>query len=71
VIFIKCRLSDDGIIISDADRVKAPGLEIPLGQLINTHQGIPIMGNTAMISALFRYLGVPWDRIEPVLKRES
>jgi len=67
----KGRLSDDGIIISDANRVKAPGLEIPLGQLINTHQGIPIMGNTAMISALFRYLGVPWDRIEPVLKRKN
>lgn len=64
------RLSDDGIIIFDADRVRAHGQGIPLGQVISTRQGEPIMGNTAMISALFRYLGVSWEQVEPVLQRK-
>lgn len=64
------RLSDDGIIIYDADRVKATGQGISIGQLISMHQGLPIMGNTAMISALLRVLGVPWDKAEPVLRRK-
>ena len=63
-------LSDNGIIIYDSGRVKAEGQGIPLSQIISMHQGLPVMGNTAMISALLRVLGIPWDLAEPVLRRK-
>ena len=64
------RLSDDGVILYNADRVKAPGHGIPISQIINKFNGLPIMGNVAMISALFRYLGLSWEQMVPVLQRK-
>lgn len=64
-------MSDEGRIIYDSDRVKTDGSPLSLKEVIDQHQGIPIMGNTAMIGALFRFLGISWEQIEPVLARKT
>ena len=64
------RLTSDGTIIYNSDRVEAEGIGISLNTLVNQVQGIPIMGNTAMIGGLLGYLGIPWELIEPVLRRK-
>ncbi|MDD1723798.1 MAG: 2-oxoacid:acceptor oxidoreductase subunit alpha [Methanospirillum sp.] len=64
------RLTDRGTILYDSDRVKATGIPLSLAGIINPLEGVQIMGNTAMTGALFRVLGIPWERIEPVLRRK-
>jgi 2-oxoglutarate ferredoxin oxidoreductase subunit alpha len=64
------KLANHGIILFDKDKVKTEGVGISITQIINELQGIPIMGNTAMIAVLFRYLGVPWEHVESVLSRK-
>lgn len=64
------KLANHGIILFDKDKVKTEGVGISITQIINELQGIPIMGNTAMIAVLFRYLGVSWEHVESVLSRK-
>ena len=64
------KLSEGGVIIYDSDRVRTSGEGISLAPLIQAHEGIPIMGNTAIVSALFRYLGLSWKCIEPILRKK-
>ncbi|PWR76093.1 2-oxoacid:acceptor oxidoreductase subunit alpha [Methanospirillum stamsii] len=64
------RLVPDGEIIFDSNRAKAKGIGVSLASYVDRFQGLPIMGNTAMIGALSGYLGISWEVIEPVLTKK-
>jgi 2-oxoglutarate ferredoxin oxidoreductase subunit alpha len=63
-------LNADGTIIFDSSRVKASGQGINIPDILNLHQGLPIMGNTAIIGAFCRCIGIPWDRVSVVLGKK-
>lgn len=63
-------LEPDGRIIFDSNRVKSKGIGLSLSVIIDQFKGLPIMGNIAMIGALFCYLGAPWDLVQAVLTKK-
>ncbi|MDP2941512.1 MAG: 2-oxoacid:acceptor oxidoreductase subunit alpha, partial [Candidatus Omnitrophota bacterium] len=70
----KNRLKKEHYVIFDSEQVKvadgACGLGLPLGKLIKDDGAPEIMRNTAIIGALAKAIGVNFDVLEGVLKKE-
>lgn len=70
--FHQSRWKDDTVIIYDRDQVKASGISqptvgLPVSQILQEENGLPVMRNTCVIGALCKVLGIPWGIIEDVL----
>ncbi|MBI5143775.1 MAG: 2-oxoacid:acceptor oxidoreductase subunit alpha [Candidatus Omnitrophica bacterium] len=71
----KERLKENSIIIYDSDTVKAEGVNaqlvaIPLGKIMKEENAPEIMRNTCIIGGLARVIGIGWDVLDSVLRKE-
>ena len=67
----KKNLSKNGIIIFNGDRIGSKeGIGIPIEKITKEMGGIPIMANTALISSFAKIIGVDWQILGEVLKKE-
>jgi len=64
-------LKEDGLIIYNSDQIKKEkGIGIPALSITNQFSGKPIMKNSALFGALAKVLGIDWQAVEDLLKRE-
>jgi len=78
-------LAKNGIIIFNGDKIQskdynppatlpvkdgAPGIGVPIEKITKEMGGIPIMANTALISAFSKIVGIDFEILEEVLKEE-
>jgi 2-oxoglutarate ferredoxin oxidoreductase subunit alpha len=69
--FHKKDLEKDGLLIFNADKVQLnEGIGIPIETISRELGGKPIMANTALISAFAKIIGIGWEILENVLKKE-
>jgi 2-oxoglutarate ferredoxin oxidoreductase subunit alpha len=69
----KSDLSKDGIIIYNNDEIfldKKEGIGIPIETVTKESGGSRIMGNTVLVAAFAKIIGVDWKTIEKVFRRE-
>lgn len=73
----KKNLSEKGIIIFNSDKIDAravrgtaQGIGLPIQTIAKEMGGIPIMANTALIAAFAKVIGIEWDVLEQVFKKE-
>ena len=67
----KDNLDEQGIIIFNSDRIQlSQGIGLPIEKITKELEGIPIMANTALIAGFGKIVGIDWDIIEDVLKKE-
>jgi len=65
------QLNQEGIIIFNQDRVEnSQGIGIAAETIVKECQGSPIMANTALIAGFIKILGIEWNVLEQVLRRE-
>lgn len=77
VTFHKSKLKTNSIIVYDADTVKCDGvcpvknsIGIPVGKILKEESAPEIMRNTCIMGSLFKIMGISWDIVEQVLKKE-
>lgn len=78
VSFHKGRLKKDSIIIYDTDAVKCDevscpvqnAIGIPIGRILKEELAPEIMRNTCAIGALAKTIGIDWNVVDEVLKKE-
>ena len=64
-------LKKDGLIIYNSDQIKiGQGIGIPALSITKQFSGKPIMKNSALFGALAKVLGIDWQVVEDLLKRE-
>ncbi len=64
-------LKKTGTLIFNADRIDSEkGLGIKIERIVKEAGGRPIMANTALVSSFAKILGVDWDVLKAVLKKE-
>lgn len=67
----KNNLKEDGLIIYNSDQIKGEkGIAIPALTITSQLGGKPIMKNSALFGALVKVLGIDWQILENLLKRE-
>ncbi|PIS39614.1 MAG: pyruvate ferredoxin oxidoreductase [Candidatus Nealsonbacteria bacterium CG08_land_8_20_14_0_20_38_20] len=68
----KKNLSEKGIIIFNSDKIDSgeKGIGIPIQTIAKEMGGKPIMANTALIAAFAKVIGVEWEVLEDVFKKE-
>lgn len=64
------KLVAGGSVLYDSSRVKAEGQGLAIPEILDLYKGRPIMGNTAIVAGLCGCCGIPWDRVEVVLKNK-
>ena len=64
------KLTAGGSVIYDNSHIKAEGQGLNIPEILELYHGRPIMGNTAIVSGLCGYCGIPWDRVEAVLRKK-
>ena len=64
------KLTPKGFILFDKDKTKAEGVGISLTEIVNSLGGKEIMRNVALIGAFAKAVGIKWEVVEEVLKRE-
>jgi len=83
--FHKKDLEKNGLIIFNSDKIElrdynppsalpakggAPGIGVPIEKITKEMGGIPIMANTALIAAFAKIVGIDWEILEGVLRKE-
>ncbi len=72
----KEKLKEDGILIYDSeiegdiDLEEDRAIKIPLSDIVNEAEGIPLMKNTALVAAFSKITGMKLEKIEETLRRE-
>lgn len=73
----RARLKIGSIIVYDADAVKCEGacpvknaIGVPVGKILKEEGAPEIMRNTCVIGALAKTIGISWNIVEDVLKKE-
>ena len=67
----RVRLKKDGVIIYNSDQIKGEkGVGIAALTITTQLGGKPIMKNSSLLGALGKVLGIDWQAIEDLLKRE-
>ncbi len=74
VIRHKEKLNDKGVLIYDSSSIKdvegERKISVPLDDIIKEAGGISLMKNTALVSAFAKIIGMDFERIEKVLRKE-
>jgi 2-oxoglutarate ferredoxin oxidoreductase subunit alpha len=64
-------LEKNGLIIFNSDRIKSKeGIGVPIEKITKEMDGIPVMANTALISAFSKIVGIDFEILKEVLKNE-
>jgi len=64
-------LEKNGLIIFNSDKIKSKrGIGIPIEKITKEMGGKPIMANVALISAFSKIVGIDWEILEEVLRKE-
>ncbi len=71
----KDKIKKTGLLICDesieeVDFPEDKTAKVPLSDIVSEAGGIPLMKNTALISAFAKIMGVGWGKLEEVLRRE-
>ncbi len=72
----KDKISSGGFLICDADLPQETDLpeekiiKVPLKVIVDEAGGIPLMRNTALVSAFSKIAGIGWESLEKILKKE-
>ncbi len=70
----KEKLSEGGVLIYDSNLIKDVEREkkipVPLDDIVKEAEGISLMKNTALVSAFAKIIGMDFERIEKVLRKE-
>lgn len=67
----KNNLKKEGLVIYNSDQIKEEiGIGIPALSITNQFSGKPIMKNSALFGALAKVLGIDWQVVEELLKKE-
>lgn len=73
----KHRLKDNALVIYDSDSVKLDGLSagvksaaLALGKILKEENAPEIMRNTCLIGSLSKSIGLPFENLETILKKE-
>jgi 2-oxoglutarate ferredoxin oxidoreductase subunit alpha len=67
----KKRLSDNGLVIFNADKIKdEEGIPVFSEKIVKEEKGISQMVNVTLISALTKVLGIPFEVLENVLREK-
>lgn len=70
ILIHKKRLKKGGVLIFNSDSVSLKeGIGIEAESLVKKFGGKDVMVNTALVSALFKVLGIDWEIVEKVLKK--
>ncbi len=77
ITFHKSRLKNNSIIVYDQDAVKCDGvcpvkdsIPIPIGKILKEENAPEIMRNTCIIGSLSKIIGIEWESLEQVLRKE-
>jgi 2-oxoglutarate ferredoxin oxidoreductase subunit alpha len=64
-------LEKNGLIIFNSDRIKSrEGIGVPIEKITKEMGGIPVMANTALISAFSKIVGIDFEILKEVLEKE-
>lgn len=64
-------LDKKGIIVFNSDKIRSnKGIGIPIQTITKELEGPPIMANTALIAAFAKVVGIDWEILEEVFKKE-
>ena len=64
-------LDEKGVLIFNSDRIQSKqGIGLPIEKITKELGGIPIMANTALIAGFGKIIGLDWQIIEDVLRKE-
>jgi len=66
-------LDKKGIIVYNSDKIslkKNNAIGIAMETIVKKAEGIPIMGNTALVAAFAKIVGIDWKTLEKLLKEE-
>jgi 2-oxoglutarate ferredoxin oxidoreductase subunit alpha len=64
-------LAPEGLIIFNSDKIESKeGIGVPAEKITKEMGGIPIMANTALISAFSKIVGIDFEILEEILKKE-
>lgn len=67
----KASLGEKGIIVFNSDKISSnKGIGIPIQTITKEMEGSPIMANTALITAFAKVVGIDWEILEEVFKKE-
>jgi len=67
----KGNLAKNGLIIFNSDRIESKeGVGVPAEKITKEMGGIPVMANTALISAFSKIVGIDFEILEEILKKE-
>ncbi len=74
----KEKIKEGGVLVYDADidesnivfsdNIKV--IKVPLFEIVSSVQGIDLMKNTALVSAFSKIVGMNWDKVQEVLRKE-
>ena len=65
----KGKLKDTSLVIYDSDAVKAEGVGVSISKIIKEESASEIMRNTCIIGSFCKSVGIDWQILENVLKR--
>lgn len=64
-------LEENGVVIFNSDKIRSgEGTGIPIQTIAKELGGVPIMANTALISAFAKVVSIEWEILEEVFKKE-
>jgi 2-oxoglutarate ferredoxin oxidoreductase subunit alpha len=64
-------LEKNGLIIFNSDRIESKeGIGVPIEKITKEMGGIPVMANTALISAFSKIVGIDFEILKEVLEKE-
>ena len=71
----KDKIKKSGLLICDegigeVDYPEDKTVKIPLSSIVSEAGGIPLMKNTALVCGFAKIMGVKWEKLEEVLRRE-
>jgi len=66
----KAELDRQGIIVYNSDKIKEEGIGIPIEKITGEEGGVPIMKNVALVAGFAKIIGIDWQVVEDVFKKE-
>ena len=66
----KSSMDKKGLVVFNSDKIKNGGVGVAAETITKELGGIPIMSNTALLAGFSKAIGIDWNVLEDVLKKE-
>ncbi|MFA5310546.1 MAG: 2-oxoacid:acceptor oxidoreductase subunit alpha [Candidatus Paceibacterota bacterium] len=66
----KSSMDKKGLVVFNSDKIKNGGVGVAAETITKELGGIPIMSNTALIAGFVKAIGIDWNVLEDVLRKE-